>query len=251
MAQGAVVEAAGKDPLRIAVARIGRIALSPGSRLRLLETRTGAHRVTLEVGHMRARIWAPPGHFRVADGPAEVVDLGCDFDVWKQGDGSGRVFVRSGWVAYRVGSKDVLVPAGFGMRFDARGPATPLRPNATRAFTTSVRDLENALTRADTSDGDMQDIDVTAADIRAAADRVAANAADTDAYTLLSLLTVHPDLAGTALYPRLARALRIARTDRTHRAGWIAGDQRAINQWWEKYPTQPKRWWTHWADALP
>ena len=58
---------------RISVARIGNISLSPDSSLRLERTGTGQHRVRLDSGHMRARIWAPPGYFGVETGSAEIV----------------------------------------------------------------------------------------------------------------------------------------------------------------------------------
>src|SRR5690606_20607926 len=96
---GADVVTRDGEHARITVARIGHITLSPHSRLRLLETAGGRHRVALDRGHLRARIWAPPGYFRVAAGTAEVVDLGCDFELWQQEEGEGRVLVRSGWIS--------------------------------------------------------------------------------------------------------------------------------------------------------
>lgn len=225
------------DSADIDVARIGRIALSPQSTLRLLETRSGRHRVELQSGHLRARIWAPPGYFAVTDRQAEVIDLGCDFDLWKRPDGSGRVLVRSGWVAYRVGAEDVLVPAGYAMHFSAEHPATPLRPQAATAFATAVQALDAALLRADAQAAD------------AAAQIAADSAQDADAFTLLSLLSRHPGLAHGALYPRLAQALN-ATAEPGHRAAWASGETAAVQAWWERLPTQPKRWWTHWRDAL-
>lgn len=228
------------ESLRIAVARIGEITLSPASTLQLIETRGGKHRVDLQQGHLRARIWAPPGHFGVADGNSEVVDLGCDFDLWKQPNGSGRVYVRSGWVAYRVAAHEVLVPAGFAMHFDAQRPSTPMRPEASPAFVRAVHTLERALLLGEPSLPAMQN----------AAAAVANAATDADAFTVLALLSRHPRLADTPLYPRLAQALHTKADDPTHRAAWAAGDSNAIDPWWERLPTSPKRWWANWADAF-
>jgi hypothetical protein len=240
LAPGATLQTGAQESLTVAVARIGSLRLSPQSALRLVQTRSGQHRVALDRGHLRARIWAPPGYFGVDAGAAELVDLGCDFDVWKDADGRGRVYVRSGWVAYRLGAQEVLLPSGFAMDFDARRAWTPLRPAAAPGFVHAVRELERILEGA---------MDAHAAED--AAGRVASAATDADAFTLLSLLTRHPSLARGALYPRLARALSVAADDSAHRGAWLAGDASAIEAWWQRMPTQPKHWWSNWADALP
>lgn len=241
LAPGGVLETGARESLSVAVARIGRIELSPQSRLRLLETRSGRHRVSLDGGHLRARIWAPPGYFGVDEGAAEVVDLGCDFEVWKGADGRGRVYVRSGWVAYRLGAEEILLPAGFAIDFAGGRATTPLRAEATAAFAQALREFERTLEAGDRA----------AAEVAASSARVAATADDADAFTLLSLLTRHPSLAQDALYPRLARALGVVADDTAHRAAWTAGDQAAIDAWWRRIPRQPKHWWWNWSDALP
>lgn len=240
VAPGGLLETDAQESLRIAVARIGEITLSPASTLQLVETRAGKHRVDLQQGHMRARIWAPPGYFGVADGNSEVVDLGCDFDLWKQPDGRGRVYVRSGWVAYRVAAHEVLVPAGYGMQFDAEHPSTPMRPEAAAAFVQAVRHLERALATRD----------VSPRDTLAASAAVAHAAQDADAFTLLALLSEHPRLADGDLYPRLAQALKTTQNDAEHRSAWIAGRRAAIDAWWTLLPTSPKRWWANWSDVF-
>ncbi|MFT3807972.1 hypothetical protein [Arenimonas sp.] len=223
----------------IDVARIGRVTLSPGSRLQLVETRRAHHRVRLDSGHMRARIWAPPGYFGVDSDSAEVVDLGCDFDIWKAGDGSGRVYVRSGWIEYRVARRDVLLPAGYELRFDDSHPAAPLRPDASPEFAAAVLSLQQQL-----------DERHERAALSANAERIANLARQVDVYTLLYLLSQRPALADSALYPRLAQALGVRADDAAHRAAWAQGDIAAINRWWDAYPSQPKRWWSNWPDIL-
>lgn len=228
------------ETVDIDVARIGRIALSPESRMRLIETRAGRHRVELDRGHLRARIWAPPDYFAVSSSGAEIVDLGCDFELWKQPDGRGRVLVRSGWVAYRVGERDLLVPAGFELNFEGAHARTPVRAVADPTFVAAVIELEQALARSGPA----------SADTRTASAVVAAAAADADGYTLLSLLTQEPRLASSALYPRLARALGEDTGDEPHRAAWLAGEAVAIDAWWDRLEVQPKTWWANWADAF-
>ncbi|HET9032861.1 MAG TPA: FecR domain-containing protein [Dokdonella sp.] len=224
----------------ITVARIGSVRLSPDSTLRLVETRAGRHRVSLAHGHLRARIWAPPGYFGVASGAAEVVDLGCDFDLWKQADGHGRVYVHSGWIAYEAADRQILVPAGFEVHFDPQQVSTPIRRGAGPALQGAVGTLEIALAESGENSTET---------LQAASD-VAAKLEDADAFTALSLLTRYPKLAATALYPRLARALGASADDASHHAAWVAGDHDAINAWWQRIPTPPKRWWANWRDAF-
>lgn len=229
-----------QESATIAVARIGRISLSPDSSLQLLETGTGKHRVMLEHGHMRARIWAPPGYFAVRADGADVVDLGCDFDLWKAPDGSGRVFVRSGWISYRIGFDDILVPEGYALSFADGRARTPLRPDAPEDFTHAVNVLEAAVSSVDIIPEAMEN----------AARNVSEAARDQDAFTLLSLLSRWPALAHTMLYPRLAAALGVRDDNDAHRQAWAAGDQEAMDAWWTRIPRQPKQWWANWRDAL-
>jgi hypothetical protein len=240
VAPGDTLQTGAGESLAIRVARIGHVDLAPESRARLVETRRGRHRLELDQGHLRARIWAPPGWFSVSGAGWELMDLGCEFEVWKHADGSGRVLVHSGWIAYRVGRQDLLLPAGYAADFSHERVLTPLRPAADPAFVATVRTLEHALATDPGASGDAT---------RAAADAVAAAASDSDAYTLLSVLTEHPRLADGALYPRLAAALGID-GDAAHRAAWARGELPALNRWWRALPTQPKAWWANWRDAF-
>ena len=223
----------------ITVARIGTIELSPASSLRLLATRGGHHRVDLEQGHLRARIWAPPGYFGVSDGRSEIVDLGCDFDVWRQADGNGRVSVRSGWIAWRNGAAERLVPAGYEVRFVGDRISLPLRVEADVA-------LRQAMAAFETQQAAVANDPVAFARV---ADHIADVASDADAMSLLSLLTEHPELASSRVYPRLARALGLP-VDDAHRQAWQQGSRAAIDAWWARLPTQPKRWWMNWRDVF-
>lgn len=223
------------ESLRVQVARIGRLLLSAGSSMELLQTGGGQHRVELRQGHLHARIWAPPGYFGVRSGMVEVVDLGCEFELWRQPDGSGRVLVHSGWIAWRQGDDEVLVPAGYQLEFHTDRRGTPQRPQPDPAFSDALQTLELALANPSA--------------LPAAAAQLALQSQDADAYTLLHLLSQHPQLAGTELYPRLAKALRTP-ADQAHRHAWQRGELQAMNRWWQLLPTSPKHWWHNWADAF-
>ena len=162
-----------------------------------------------------------------------MVDLGCDFDVSKEADGRGHVSVCSGWVVYRIADQEMLVSAGFGVQFDARHVSTPIRPSADLASPVPIDLLERAL-----------------ADTGAASTDVAAKLRDAGALTAPSLLPRYPKPARTALYPRLAKALKVSDDDAPHRPASLVGNQGAIDARWQRIRTRPKKWWANWSDAF-
>ena len=120
---------------RLRAAGIGEVAIGQGSRLRLVETRTGRHRVQLEQGSLWARVWAPPGQFGVGVAGAEVIDLGCEFLLKVDADGNGSLSVLSGWVQVDNLRREVLVPQGARVRIHGDGAAgTPHAHSASAAF---------------------------------------------------------------------------------------------------------------------
>ena len=229
-----------RDPnaVSVRVARIGRLDFAPETQARLLASAPGNHRIALESGRLHARIWAPPSWFVVQVGPAEIVDLGCEFTLVVH---SGRtdLEVLSGWVAYRLGSKEVLLPAGYQLSFDAASATLPVRGDAKPAFAKALTELRSSLRAAPPNPFALQ------TPIRALVD----HAQSADAFSLLSVLTQYPSLAGTDLYPRMAELLQMQGDDANRRA-WAAGDTRAIERAWQRLPVQPKAWWRHWTDAL-
>lgn len=240
LAPGEYLETGAGERVELRVARIGQLTLSPGSRLGLLATGPGRHRVNLERGHLRARIWAPPGYFGVHSGAAEIIDLGCDFDLFVAADRAGRVVVRSGWIVYRIGGHEQLVPAGHVLRFDAERPGTPLREDAPKAVRELVGRFDQLLGVASPESEAVHEV----------AEALAGQARDADAFTLLSMLSRRPDLAAGPLYPRLAAALGVPVDDADHRQRWAAGEVAPRVAWWARLPTQPKQWWRNWRDVL-
>jgi hypothetical protein len=220
------------------VARIGSIKVAQNSELQLLETSAGQHRVKLNYGQMRAKIWAPPGYFAVTLDDVDIIDLGCEFELWKHPDGERGLQVQSGWVEARVHGQEILVPSGHRLSINAQTATTPVRMGASTKWLAQLQILD-ALLASKNIDSDA---------INLSAQKLTALSSEADRYSLLSLLTRFPALADSAIYPRLAGYL--GQSDQgNHRSAWRAGDQRAINAWWAKLPNQPKQWWRHWADA--
>ena len=223
---------------RLEVARIGEVALASASSVRLLRTGNGQHRIAMEAGRLHARIWAPPGHFGIVSGDALFIDMGCEFELNVDPSGAGTLAVLSGWVAYEHDAREVLVPAGHRLVFDRAGSGTPVSDQAGLQVRDAIRALDAALRAGDEPL------------IERLAEMVAVNASDSDYHSLLSLLTRHPQLATTALYPRLARVLGRSSDEPLHRAQWARGDHVATDLWWERVPAQPKQRLVNWRDAF-
>nr|WP_282452956.1 FecR family protein [Lysobacter sp. CAU 1642] len=240
LAPGGTLRTGAGQRLEVSIARIGALWLSPDSQLAMLRTAPGGHRVRLDHGHLRARVWAPPGYFGVNSGQAEVIDLGCDFDLWVEDDRSGRVAVRSGWIVMRLAGVEQTVPAGHVLHFDATRPGIPLRDEAPAPLGEVIGKLDAGLASGALTPAERGDL-VAA---------ILAGAEDADAFTLLSLLTRHPDLAAGPLYPRLAQALGGAQIEPAHRQRWVEGDAEAMHAWWRKLPVPPKQWWRYWRDGF-
>lgn len=227
------------ETITLEAARIGTVTVAPGSAISLLETRTGRHRLELQHGRLHAKVWAPPGYFGVSSGEGIAVDLGCEFEIAAETTGRGVLTVASGWVMYVRGASETLVPENYELTFDEAFISTPVRKNADRSF----RDLATLL------DAQLDQATPNAVQVDALAASVAAAATQDDAFTLLTFLSRHPELARTALYERLGSSLDMP-LDEIHRSRWLRNETDAKNEWWNRLPKQPKRWWLHWRDAL-
>ncbi|KFN49146.1 FecR domain-containing protein [Arenimonas composti] len=234
LAPGQVLETGHAASARLRVARIGELVLGEGSRLVLVETRDGRHRTRLEQGRLWARVWAPPGAFGVATPSMQVLDLGCEFVLQADPDGSGTLTVRSGWVQIDGGRHEVLVPEGARVEFDADGnPGLPWDLGADPRFVTALRTL--VAQQGTTDDDSLQ--------------ALLALARPQDAISLLQALQRYPALADGPLYDRLAGMMpagAVVERDAV-RKGWAT----ALSPWWDALPyPRAKRWWLQWPDAF-
>jgi len=221
---------------RLRAAGIGEIALGEGSRLRLVETRSGRHRIELQQGRLWARVWAPPGQFGVGVPGADVIDMGCEFLLDIDAHGNGILTVRSGWVQVDNLRREVLVPQGTRVRLNGGGAAgSPHANDASQAFIAALEAI----------DGRDGMVNPAGAEVRA----LIAASRPQDAISLLSLLQAYPRLAEGPMFERMAHLLPGVPASR---AAWEAGRIEQLNAWWAALPyPRLKRWWMQWPDALP
>lgn len=156
----------------LTIADIGHARLGANTQLRLARTDSERHQLALERGTMHAKVIAPPRLFAVTTPHAEVVDLGCEYDITIDDRGAGDIRVTNGLVelATKAGGV-VVVPEGCAATIlPGKQPGLPI----CAASTPAVRD---AAVRYDRGDAGAVDAILAAADRR-------------DAVTLFALAAV-------------------------------------------------------------
>jgi len=216
---------------RIDVGTIGEVQVEPNSRLRLLRARPADSRLALERGTMHALISAPPRMFSVETPSAVAVDLGCEYTLTVDADGTSTLRVSLGWVGFEQNGLESWVPMGA-EAVTRRGalPGTPYFVDASATF-------RNALARLDF------DRDPAALDI------VLAEARPQDALTLWHLLPkLHGD-AQSRVYDRFAAL--VPPPAGVTREGILRNDRRMFDQWWDKLDLGDSSWWRIWKGPSP
>jgi hypothetical protein len=233
---GDVLETGTSGQARLRVARIGEFAVDANSRVELVETRSGAHRLRLQHGRLWAQVWAPAGWFGVATRSNQVLDLGCEFLLQAEPDGSGALNVRSGWVRVDSAGRAVLVPQGARVEFDAAGvPGTPYDLGATADFLTALREVDALGQRLSAEAKPVE--------------RLLVAARPEDAISLLTLLSRHPHLAEGPLFDHLQRQFPAAAG--VEREALRRHGRGALSPWWDALPyPRIKSWWLNWPDAF-
>jgi hypothetical protein len=216
---------------RIDVSTIGYVDVEPNSRVRLLTSRAGEHRMALDVGAIRARIWAPPRLFFVNTPSSTAIDLGCAYTLKVDAAGEGHVVVESGWVAFEHKGRESFIPQGATcVTRPGAGPGTPCYTDAPEGFAEALTILDYGSTddvRRETALG-----------------TVLSRARSKDAFTLWHLLSrVRPAERGR-VYDRLASLVPPPAEATRERV--LAGDRRALDAWWGALGLDSASWWRVW-----
>jgi len=221
---------------RLSVGEIGHVELAPNTRLRLDESRSDDHRVTLERGTMYATIDAPPRAFSVATPSAVAVDLGCAYTLEVDESGAGLLSVTFGWVAFEVEGRESFIP-----RFaechtrPGSGPGTPYYKEASASFKVALSKL------------DFQKL--SAAEREAALTTVLSEARKEDAFTLWHLLTRTSGGERERVYDRLAAL--VPPPSGVTRDGVLQGDRPMLDRWWDELGLDTASWWRMWKGPWP
>jgi hypothetical protein len=231
---GQIVTTDAASRARIDVGSIGIVDVEPNSRIRLIASRGGEHRMALDHGEIRALIWAPPRLFFVNTPAATAVDLGCAYRLTVDKRGWGRIRVETGWVAFEYNGRESFIPKdavcatrpGF-------GPGTPCYADAPAGF-------EDALTILDFSPTD----DVRR---RQALETVIGAAREKDALTLWHLLARGTPEERGRVYDRMAAL--VPPPPGVSREAIVRGDRAQRDEWWNKLGLDSASWWRVWKRA--
>lgn len=215
----------------IDISNIGRVQVEPGTRIGLVSSRPGEHRLQLARGTMHAFIWAPPGQFFVSTPSSTAVDLGCAYTLTVDSDGAGRVRVTTGWVGFEWRGREAFVPAGaVCLTRPGIGPGTPHFEDTSAEFQAALKTLDLQL-------GTQQER-------RGALDVILNEARPKDMFTLWHLLTrVDADERDRVFY-RLAKA--VPPPAGVTLAGVRAGRRDMLDEWWDTLGLGSTNWWRVW-----
>ena len=215
----------------VAVANVGTLTVEPGARLRLLETRTGHHRMELARGTMHATIWAPPNQFFVETPSTLAVDLGCAYTLTVDEAGAGLVRVTSGWVGFDYGGQESFIPQNAVCPTRPKvGPGTPYYEDAPAGYAAALSLL---------------DFGAPHGPGRAAAlDTVLSTARRKDALTLWHLLTRGTIEERRLVYARMATL--VPPPEGVTPEAVLRRDRRATDRWWNALGLDDASWWRIW-----
>jgi hypothetical protein len=225
---GEWLETDGLSRARIAVGQIGRVDVEPNTRLQRVEVRGREHRMSLTRGTIHARIWAPPRLFYVNTPSAMAVDLGCEYTLQVDDSGAGLVRVTVGWVGFEGQGRESFIPQGaLGATRPGVGPGTPYYEDAPSGYSEALSILDFA-----PPDDSRR---ATAFDL------VVSSARRRDALTLWHMLTRGTPSERARVYDRLL--VLVPPPQGVHRGDVLAGDRRALNQWWDSLGIDGTVWW--------
>ncbi len=222
--------------VKIEVSSVGQLEIEPNTRVRLVESRTGRHRVALAHGTLRATIWAPPRQFVVDTPSAMAVDLGCAYTLHVDDSGAGLIRVTWGWVGFERGGREAFIPAGAVCATRPKvGPGTPY-------FADAPSELRAALSKLDfENSGPPARADALQVILKRARQR--------DAFTLWHLLSRANDQERGPVFDRLATLVpppKGVTRDRILRL-----DQPMLDLWWNQLGLRDTSWWRMWERPWP
>ncbi len=211
---------------------VGEVDIEPNTRVRLMQARVTEHRVSLELGKIQARIWAPPRRFFVETPWALAVDLGCMYTLEVDPAGGSLLRTSLGWVGFEWKGRESFVPAGAACATRRGvGPGTPYFEDTSEAF-------RNSLAKFDFEAGGDEALSVILAQSRSQ-----------DALTLWHLLPRTTGAERARVYDRLAAL--VATPKGVTREGTLRGEQQMLDLWWNALGLDDVDRWRYWKGQYP
>jgi hypothetical protein len=210
------IETGPASRIRVSADDVGTVEIDGGSRIRLVSSRGGEHRLALERGTLHARIWAAPGQFFVETPAATAIDLGCAYTLIVDEAGVTRLRVTAGWVGLAGSGRESFVPAGATCetrRGDA--PGIPRFDDAPPVFIEALSRVGSAAPEERSR----------------ALDVVLATARTRDAFSLWHLLARVDHSSAALVVERLAALAPLPAGVTRERV--LAGDPVALDAWWD------------------
>ena len=228
---GGWLETGERERASFNVADIGQVLVEPHTRLRLLNTRAGNHRLELAHGTMHATIWAPPNQFFVETPSTLAVDLGCAYTLTVDDEGAGLVSVLVGWVGFKWHDRESFIPAGSACATRPRvGPGTPYNERVSPAYREALLTL---------------DFNPGAPDRAQALALVLSESGERDEVTLWHLLSRAPAADRDRVFDRLATF--VAPPPGVTREGIRAGSREMLDLWWDALGLGSTSLWRTWS----
>jgi len=129
----------------VVIGTLGEVEVEPDSRLRVERIEDDVHRLFLARGRVHATIDAEPRVFQIGTPAGDTIDLGCEYDLIVDEDGTARITVTTGQVSFELDGREVYVPAGASCESTPDGgPRAPFFDGADPAFRTAVSAVELA-----------------------------------------------------------------------------------------------------------
>ncbi len=217
---GQWLETDGASQARVFDSSIGHVTVEPQSRVRVVQSSQAEHRLELARGKIEAFIIAPPRLFFVETPAATAVDLGCQYNLSVEGDGSGLLEVTLGWVSFERDGQESIVPRGAVCKTrKGSGPGTPYYADA------SPR-LQRELERFDFDGGGSPSLNA-----------VLAEAGPRDDLTLWHLLGRVAGSDRGRVFDRLASFM--PPPESVTRESILKGDAEALNRWRQSFMWAP------------
>jgi FecR protein len=231
---GEVLETESDGKAQLEVPAVGTVEVEAFTRVELVTASDRQQRLRLHRGALEASIYAPPGKFYVETPAGTAIDLGCAYSVNVDASGNGRLQVRSGWVGFRLGKRESLLPAGAECSLRAgRGPGTPRLADASEYFRRAVNVLDGPSSQEEQA---------------FALGTVLSQARPQDAFTLWHLLDRLPPESRPAVLRRLVQLVPAAAGVPRKRV--LAGEQAALDRLWDRLGLDPIAHWRRWSAEL-